>query len=154
MEEIMSVLKSLKLSAAIPAPVADAKQTTRNKLLHYLEEQKAVAQADIEGRSYAATKIVFRTNEAGDRVRAEAPRHVRRGWFKDAAGVLFFQLRYGSKPLDFGKGMTAIEIGKLDALPGVIDTLVQAVNAGELDPQLAIAAAERKANFKKRAKAA
>jgi hypothetical protein len=145
----MSVLKKLKLSNAAPVHVADTKQNARAKLLRHLQEQKAVAQAELEGRAYTATKVVFRTGENGQRVRGEAPRHVRRGWFRDAAGVLFFQARYGGKPLDLGKGMTSIEIGNLDALPGVIDALSEATNAGELDETLTAAAAERRANFKK-----
>ena len=94
----MSILKNLKLAASIPAPARDAKQTARAKLLRYLKEQKAIALADIEGRAYTATKIVYSNDESGHRVRAEAPRMVRRGW-ADADGVLLFQLRYGSKPL-------------------------------------------------------
>jgi hypothetical protein len=148
----MSVLKNLKLSAVAPSHVSDPKLTARSKLLRYLNEQRAAAQADVEGRPYNATKTVFRNGENGQRVRAEAPRHVRRGWFKDAAGTLFFQARYGSKPLELSKGMTCIEIGKLDALPSTIDTLIQAIDAGELDEALAAASAERKANFKPRVK--
>jgi hypothetical protein len=145
----MSVLKKLKLSNAAPVHVADTKQNARGKLLRHLHEQKAVAQAEIDGQPYMATKIVFRTGENGQRVRGEAPRHVRRGWFRDAAGALFFQARYGGKPLNLGKGMTSIEVGNLDALPAVIDALIEATNAGELDETLTAAAAERRANFKK-----
>ena len=99
---------------------------------------------------YAATKIVYSKDENGRRVRAEAPRMVCRGW-ADANGVVLFQLRYGSKPLALANGMTAIEVGKLDALPAIIDTLIEATHGGEFDQQLAAAAAERRANFKGRA---
>jgi hypothetical protein len=149
--EEMSVLKKLKLSNAAPVHVADTKQNARAKLLRHLQEQKAVAQAELEGRAYTATKVVFRTGENGQRVRGEAPRHVRRGWFRDAAGVLFFQARYGNKPLDLGKGMFSIEVGNLEALPNVIDALAEATNAGELDDALTAAATERRANFKRQA---
>ena len=84
--------------------VADTKQNARTKLLRHLQEQKAVAQAEIEGRPYTATKIVFRTGENGQRVRGEAPRHVRRGWFRDAAGVLFFQAHTGASPSTSARG--------------------------------------------------
>jgi uncharacterized protein (DUF2267 family) len=151
---MMTVLKKLKLSNAAPVHVADPKQNARAKLLRFLQEQMAVAQAEIEGRAYTATKVVFRTGENGQRVRAEAPRHVRRGWFRDAAGVLFFQARYGNKPLDLGKGMTSIEVGNLEALPSVIDALVEATIAGELDAALAAAVTDRRANFGRRAKSA
>jgi hypothetical protein len=150
----MSVLKKLKLSNTAPMHVADPKQNARMKLLRYLQEQKALAQADLEGRAYSATKVVFHTGENGQRVRAEAPRHVRRGWFRDAAGLLFFQARYGNKSLDLGKGMSSVEVGNLEALLPVIDALVEATNAGELDEALTAAAIERRANFKRRAKSA
>jgi hypothetical protein len=88
----MSILKKLKLSNAAPIHVADPKQNARAKLLHHLQEQKAVAEAELAGNAYTATKVVFRTGENGQRVRAEARRHVRRGWFRDASGVLFSKL--------------------------------------------------------------
>ena len=147
----MSILKNLKLAASIPTAARDAKQTARTKLLRYLKEQKAIAQADIEGRAYSATKIVYTNDENGQRVRAEAPRMVRRAW-ANVDGAVLFQLKYGSKPLQLAKGMTAVEVAKLEALPGVIDTLIEATNAGELDQQLEAAAAERRANFKQKAR--
>ncbi len=147
----MSLLKNLKLSSAKPAPIADAKERSRAKVLRYLEEQKALAQAHLEGRLFEARKTVYRTNEAGERIQVEAPRHVRRGWFQDAQGTVFFQVRYGAKPLEFQKGVDAVEVGKIDALLGVIETLVLAVQSGELDQQLATAAQERKKNFRRKA---
>ena len=44
-----------------------------------------------------------------------------------------------------------MEVGTLDALPGVIDALLAAVRTGELDAQLATAAQERSKAFKRRA---
>ena len=41
-------------------------------------------------------------------------------------------------------------MGRLDALAGVIDALLRAVRAGELDAQLAAAAQERSKAFRKR----
>jgi len=57
----------------------------------------------------------------------------------------------GSKPLPLDKtGSTSVEVGKLDALPGIIDALLAAVQAGELDAQLVAAAQERSKAFKRR----
>ena len=145
----MSFLKKLKLSNVAPIRVVDPKQHTRTRLLRYLNEQKALAQAELEGRAFSATKVVFRTTEDGQRVRADAPRHVRRGWFQHNDAT-FFQVRYGNKPLDLGKGMTAVEVGGVDAIPAAIDAVIEAVNAGELDAALAAASVERRANFKRR----
>lgn len=148
----MSMLKTLKLVAAKPAP-ADAKARNREKLVRYLTEQKALVAAQLAGETFNATRVVTRKDDAGNRTRVEAPRHVRRGWFTDVNGGLFFTLRYGAKPLELAKGMTAISLDKLEALPAIIDTLMKAVEAGELDAVTAAAAVERQRNFKGKAKA-
>lgn len=150
----MSIIKSLKLAAAAPANPATSEHGFRAKLLGYLAEQKALAEAEITGTPFSATRRVTRTNEAGEKVRVDAPRTVRKGWFTDASGRMFFQLRYGAKPLEFAKGMNAVEVQNLAAMPGIITSIIEAINAGELDPQLTSAIAARKANFKPNAKKA
>ncbi len=95
--EKMSILKTLKLTAATPANTNASEHSFRAKLLSYLNEQKARAEAEIAGTAFTATKMVTRKNDAGEKVRVEAPRHVRKGWFADANGKMFFQMRYGSK---------------------------------------------------------
>lgn len=45
--------------------------------------------------------------------------------------VLF--VRSGWKPIEFEKGKAAIAVPSLDKLPSVIETLIAAVRAGELD---------------------
>ena len=148
----MSVLKSLKLSQAAPAALAtNAKDRARAKVIAHLEQQKQLLAATMQGKVFDATRPAYRTNEAGERVRVMQPIHVRRGWFEDGAGVVHFVIRYGSKPLKLDKaGNSSVEVGKLDALPGVIDALLSAVRAGELDVQLTAAAQERSKAFKGR----
>jgi hypothetical protein len=120
-------------------------------VIAHLERQKALLAAQLEGKVLEATRPVYRTNEAGERVRVMQPVHVRRDWFEDAAGAIHFMIRYGAKPLPLDKaGSTSVEVGGLEALPGVIDALLAAVRAGELDAQLAAAAQERSKAFKRR----
>ena len=147
----MSVLKTLKLSQATPAGLAvNSKDRARAKVIAHLEQQKQLLAAHLEGRMFDATRPVYRTNDAGQRVRVMAPIHVRRDWFEDAGGTIHFMVRYGSKALKLDKtGNSSVEIGKLDALAGVIDTLVNAARAGELDVQLAAAVQERSKAFKR-----
>jgi len=45
-------------------------------------------------------------------------------------------IKVGSKRIEFEKGKAAIAVGTLEKLPGVIDALIKAVRAGELDEQL------------------
>lgn len=149
----MSILKTLKLAAATPANQGASKFGFRDKLLRYLAEQKALAEAEIAGTQFTATRKMTRTNEAGEEVRVEAPRNVRKGWFTDAGGKMFFQLRYGSRPLELAKGMNAIEVKGLADVPVIVGSIIDAIKAGELDPQITAARDARRANFKPKAKA-
>lgn len=150
----MSILKTLKLTAATRNAPLTPEQMLRGKLVSYLNEQKALAEAEIAGTSFVATKKVTRKNAEGENIRVDAPRHVRKGWFTDAAGKMFFQLRYGSKPLELTKGMNAVEVENLAELPSLIVSIIEAINAGELDIQAKAANAERKTERKAKQAAA
>ncbi|WP_454686329.1 DUF6641 family protein [Agrobacterium leguminum] len=140
----MSHLKALKLTSAVPVRASlDPVQRSREKMIAALAEQRQMAEAKIAGQAFTPTHIVRRKNAEGVRVEVEAPKRVRQGWFMDAGGKVFFALRYAGKTIEFTKDKNAIEAGELSALPKVIDTLVEAVRAGELDAQLIAAAAER-----------
>ena len=144
----MSILKTLKLTAATRNAPLTPEQMLRGKLIGYLNEQKAFAEAEIAGTPFVATKKVTRKNAEGENIRVDAPRHVRKGWFVDAEGKMFFQLRYGSKPLEFTKGMNAVEVESLAELPSLIASIIEAINAGELDVQAKAANADRKTQRK------
>jgi hypothetical protein len=150
----MSILKTLKLTVATRNVTLTPEQVLRGKLVSYLNEQKALAEAEIGGAAFSATKRVTRTNEAGEKVRVDAPRHIRKGWFTDAQGKMFFQIRYGSKPLELAKGMNAVEVENLAELPGLIVSIIDAINAGELDVQAKAAIADRKVQRKAKQAAA
>lgn len=140
----MSHLKALKLTSAVPVrATADPVQRAREKMVAALTEQKLMAEAKIAGQAFTPTHIVRKKNAEGQRVEVEAPKRVRQGWFTDGAGKVFFVLRYAGKSVDVAKDKNAIEVGELAALPAIIDTLVEAVRAGELDAQLTAAAVER-----------
>ena len=55
----MSILKSLKLSAVTPVRASASEFAFRDKLLRYLDEQKALAEAEIGGTAFQATKRVY-----------------------------------------------------------------------------------------------
>ncbi|WEJ32731.1 DUF6641 family protein [Devosia sp. SD17-2] len=140
----MSILKTLKLTTAQPVRASnDPVERARNKVIAALAEQKAMAEAKIAGQHYAPTHVVWRKNEDGVRVAVETPKRLRAGWFVDASGQTFFGIRYAGKPIEFAKDKNAIAVGELSALPAILDTLTEAVRTGELDTQLAAAAAER-----------
>ena len=127
----MSLLKSLKLSAAKPQnQPASPQERNREKLRGYLAEQRALVEATVSGKPYAAVRTVTK------------------GWFTGDGGKVYFQLRYGGKPLELAKGMTAVEAEGLAAVGPIIDTLDQAVLAGEFDAAVAAAAQARAATMK------
>ncbi len=140
----MSHLKALKLAKAVPLRAsADPVQRSRDKMIAALAEQKQMAEAKIAGQAFTPMHIVGKKNAEGQRVEIETAKRVRQGWFTDASGKVFFALRYAGKSIEFTKDKNAVEAGELAALPAIIDTLVEAVRAGELDAQLTTAAAER-----------
>lgn len=108
-----------------------------------LVEQKAMAEAKIAGQHFAPTHMVWRKGTDGQRVQVETPKRLRAGWFTDASGQFFFGLRYAGKSIEFAKDKNAVTVGEFANLPGIIDKLVEAVRAGELDDQFAQASAER-----------
>lgn len=140
----MSHLKALKLTSAAPVRASvDPVVRAREKIITALAEQKQMAEAKIAGQAFMPTHIVRKKNAEGIRIEVKAPKRVRQGWFTDASGKLFFSIRYSAMVIEFAKDKNAIEVGELSALPKVIDTLVEAIRAGELDEQLTHAAAER-----------
>jgi hypothetical protein len=146
----MSHLKALKLASAVPVRAsADPAQRARDKMIAALAEQKKMAEAKIAGEHFAPTHIVRRKNAEGQRIEVETLKRVRQGWFSDGSGKTFFGIRYAGKPIEFAKDKNAIEVGELAAVPGVIDTLIEAVRAGELDAQLTTAAAQRGQQLRK-----
>lgn len=139
------ILKSLKLTTAVPVRASnDPTLRARQKVIEGLADQRKLVEAKIAGQTYAPTHMVWRKNGEGQRIQIEAARRVRPGYFIDAGGQIYFSLKYAAKQISFDGKANAIAVGTdLAALPAIIDTLTEAVRAGELDAQLAKAAAER-----------
>ncbi|MXQ11725.1 hypothetical protein [Microvirga makkahensis] len=141
----MSVLKALKLSDA--KPTAQAKtpvERGRERLIENLALQRKLAESTIAGTVFEPPKhFVMRTNGEGVRVRVEVPRRIRKGWFEDGNRTTHCVMHYGGRAVEIAKGKSAIEVGPLANLPALIDSLIEAVRAGELDAALSNAAAER-----------
>ena len=67
----------------------------------------------------------------------QQPKRVRPWWRQDAAGNVVFAVLYGAQKVEFEKGKAAIAVGKKEKLIATIETVVEAVSAGELDAALA-----------------
>ena len=79
----------------------------------------------------------------GEPHRVQRAVRVKQWWFKNVAGSVLLTVRYGAKLLPIANGMAAIEVGSLADLPNTITTVLKAVDAGELDTELAAASKDR-----------
>ncbi len=132
-----TILKTLSLSVLPTVQTMSPEQHRRAKLIRKLMEQKVIAEADRDGREPNIMQRRWVTTENGVRAAVDAPKRIKRWWVKDDAGNCLLAIRYGSKVLELEKGKTAILVGNPDQLVPTIDTMIAAINAGELDGHLA-----------------
>jgi hypothetical protein len=137
----MSVLQTLKL-AVKPVFQPTAEYTRRQKLIVRLQEQQRLAEATIAGKSYHRMRWVLGADEDGEPERQQRSVRIRQWWSKDAAGTVLMTVRYGRKMVELSKGLNAIHVGDISALPAVINQLIKAVEGCELDAQLSAIAAD------------
>jgi hypothetical protein len=108
----------------------------RQKILAKLDDQLAMAKSHISGAPHTCYKVKWKVNpETKIKERVNFPKMVK-PWFKKIDNKYYFQVRYGNKPLQLQKNMYAIEVIKLEDLPDVIETLITAIAAGEIDELL------------------
>ena len=141
----MSTLTKLKLANASRKPVEETpEERMRNRMVAHLTEQLEMATALAEGRPYKATRTVREKGEGGTTVTVEREKRLRPWYWHDLSGKWFIELRYANTILVLGKDQNAIEIGTKDKLVPTIQTVIEAVKAGELDAAMKAALAARK----------
>jgi hypothetical protein len=123
----MPVLKSLSFSA-LPKSGNDPVQTRRAKFVSKLEEQKLLLKDPAHARTVQRWVKVD-----GERQATTKQQAVRPWWKTDPAGQIVMSVKFGARPIEFEKGKAGIVVPSKDKLPAVIDTLIAAVRAGELD---------------------
>ena len=123
----MPILKSLTFTA-VPARSNDPVAGRRAKLIGRLEEQKVL----LSNAAYVRT-VQRWTGKGDDRRQIEKQQRVRPWWRVDATGQVVLSVYYGTKPIEFEKGKAGIAVQSKDKLPAVIDALIGAAKAGELD---------------------
>ncbi len=127
----MPFLKNLTFTA-VPARNSDPVASRRAKLVERLEEQKAL----LADASYVR-KTQRWTGKGDERRQVEKQQRVRPWWRADASGHFVLSVFHGTKPIEFEKGKAGIAVASKDKLPALIDSLIGAVRAGELDDILA-----------------
>ena len=141
----MNILANLKLTSTKREVTHNPAITRRENLVERLKEQAELAAAINEGKPFRFTRKMFETDETtGERRQVEKVKRVRPWFWTDKAGKSFFEVRYGNKALELGKDKKAIEVETPDKLPEVIETVMKAVSAGELDKAMEAAIIRRK----------
>jgi hypothetical protein len=146
----MSALSTLKLVAAKKPQQIPTIQLRRNKLSNKLWEQIQLAKSQISGKPFVITRFrSVKDTDSGLRKQVEMPKRVRPWWFVTENGKVCVSVRYGSWTLELAKGKSSVEVGSADELVIALETIKQAVEAGELDAQIETASAGLKSGFKR-----
>jgi hypothetical protein len=145
----MSALAKLKLVASKRTADANPVQNRRNKLAEKIAEQIALATARQEGRTFAPTKMRTVTDKAtGERRTIETVKRVKEWFWTNDANKVVVSIRYGAKTLELAKGKNAIELANAGELVTTLETVREAVVAGELDAQIEACSTALRAGFK------
>ena len=146
----MSTLSTLKLVAVkkpLHTPVIELR---RRKPSTKLWEQIQLAKSQIDGTPFVVMK--FRSlvdRETGLRKQVELPKRIKPWWFVSDSGKVCFSVRYGSWTIELAKGKPSVEVASAEDLVRVIETVKQAVEAGELDAQIETASVSLRSGFKR-----
>ena len=128
-----SLMKSLTLAQLPRLTAADPVIQRRAKLIVRLQQQIAL----VQDPQFTLTRQKWIADEHGVKQLRSLPKKVRPWWRTDATGAVVLTVRYGAKPIEFEKGNAAIAVGKVEKLKPVLETVIAAVEAGELDAVLA-----------------
>jgi hypothetical protein len=114
----------------------------RDKLLAGLKEQKLVHAATLKKQDHLVERHKWMTNDMGERVLVKTHRRIR-PWFFEQDGGWYVQCRYGARVITADGTNNAVFVKALADVLGVLDALLNAAAAGELDTAI-IQVAERK----------
>ena len=128
----MSYLAKLNVTQLKRPAAMTPQEQRRAKLIAKLEEQLAVANAELAGNTFNVTKHVWKVDADGKKQRVASERVVRPWYWRDG-DALQMVVRYGAKVLELSKGKKAISVTTLKDVPAVIGTVIAAAKAGELD---------------------
>ena len=131
-----SLLSSLKLAKRPESARKNPLVRRREKLLAKLAEQKAMATALMNDEPCTIYRDKWTTNEeTGERETKRVAKQVK-PWFYQSNNQYYFEVRNGYKAIEIQAGLHAIEVGDQANLLPIIETIIEAVLAGEFDKAL------------------
>ena len=136
----MELLKTLKLVKYERTGRIDAVELRRHKLIVKINEQIDLA---TNANTKVSERFVVKDNE-GDEKEISVEKRVLRWWQIGMNGKIKLTIRYGSRPLQFAKGLDAIEVADTNEMVGVLEKFREATERGELDTLIAEQIAKRK----------
>ena len=146
----MATLATLKLSTAVKPTHMPAVQVRRNKLSKRLWEQIQLAKAQQSGVEFSPVKFrSYQDKETGLRRQVESTKRVKPWWFTADNGKLAMIVRYGARSIELAKGKSTVEIVNMDQLVPTLELIKRAVEEGELDAQIEVAAIKLREGFGK-----
>lgn len=125
------ILKSFTFVAQ-PKVSNDPIVIKRERMVTRLEDQKKL----LADPTFVRRVKRWEHKDGGEKVLVEKPIRTGKWWQPDQNGGYVMTVKVGSKRIEFEKGKAAIVVPSMDKLPTLIDTLIKAVRAGELDEQL------------------
>ena len=104
----------------------------RDKLVAGLKEQKLVHAAALKKEDHRVERHKWMTNDIGERVMIKTHRRVR-PWFFEQDSGWYVQCRYGARVIAADGTNNAVFVKSLAEVITVLDALLNAAAAGELD---------------------
>ena len=86
----------------------------------------------------------------GQRKQIETTKRIKSLWFVNEQGKLCVSIRYGTQVIELSKGKYSIEVTDEPVLISALETVRQAVDAGELDAQITMASEHARRAFEPR----
>ena len=128
----MSVLKSLTFIQAPAKLSSDPKLRRRQRLIDRIEQQRKLA----DDPNFTVTVRRWIKDANGVKQPVDRQKRIKPWWKTDETGRLVLVLKNGLKTMEIEKGKPGIVVGAQTRLEGVLETLIAATRAGELDAAL------------------
>jgi hypothetical protein len=149
MNQSMTILQGLKWFAPKRATPPTPIEFRRAKLRKRLKQQIELAQAQLDGHPLHTIRRRLVTDRiSGEQRETEHRIRVRCWWFTSEHGKIGLEIKYGSKALEFQKGKTALELDSVAALIPMLERMIVALDAGELDLLIQAASDQLKTRFR------
>jgi len=138
----MTHLAKLTFKTVTKSVTRDPVVARRDKLILALREQKSVVDAAVRGEDFTVERSKWMNNAEGERVLVKTQRRVK-PWFFEQDGGWYVQCRYGARVISADGKNNAVFVKSVKDVDAVLDALIAATAAGELDAAIS-AAADRK----------